>query len=87
VRHQQADVHVYLTNQYTLGVADVIEILEAAPETTCVVSTMSYNHYTADAKKYALERGVGLFKSTEFLGAVYYEGSRFLDYLPPAERE
>ncbi len=87
VRHRQADIHVYLTNQYILGVADVMEILEAAPDTTCVVSTMNYNHYTSEAKSYARECGVGLFKATEFLGAVYHEGDRFLDYLPPAERE
>ncbi len=86
-RRRQADIRVYLTNQYTLGIADTMEILEAAPETTCIVSTMGYNQYTSDAKQYARERGVGLFKSSEFLGAVYYEGDRFLDYLPSAERE
>lgn len=87
VRRDQSDVHVYLTSQYTLGVADVMEILDAAPETTCIVSTMDYNQYTPEAKEYARERNVGLFKSKEFLGAVYYEGSRFLDYLSPEQRE
>jgi hypothetical protein len=87
VRKQQPDVYIYLTNQYTLGVADVIEILDGAPETTCIVSTMDYNQYTQEAKEYARERGVGLFKSKEFLGAVHYEGNRFLDYLSPEQRE
>ncbi|MEU7485831.1 hypothetical protein [Streptomyces sp. NPDC042319] len=86
-RLRQPDIHVYLTNQYILGVADAMEILESAPATTCIVSTMDYNHYTPEAKTFTRERGVGLFKSTEFLGAVYYVGDRFLDYLPPAERE
>jgi hypothetical protein len=86
-RQRQSDIFIYLTNQYTLGVADVMEILEDAPETTCIVSTMNYNQYTEDAKQFARERGVGLFKSTEFLGAVYYEGDQFLDYLSPDERE
>lgn len=87
VRHRQADIYIYLTSQYTLGVADVIEILEAAPETTCILSTMDYNQYTLEAKTYARERGIGLFRSKEFLGAVYYEKSQFLDYLSPEQRE
>lgn len=87
VRDGQPDVYVYLTNQYTLGFADVLEILEAAPETTCIVSTMDYNQYTREAKQHARERDVGLFKSKEFLGAVNYEGDRFLDYLSPEQRK
>lgn len=86
-RHSQSDVFIYLSNQYTLGLADVMEILELAPETTCIVSTMDYNQYTPEAKQFARQRGVGLFKATEFLGAVYFEGDRFLDYLPPKDRD
>ncbi|HEU5023910.1 MAG TPA: hypothetical protein VFV01_03215 [Spirillospora sp.] len=86
-RPEQEDICVYLTNKYILGVADVMEILEIAPESTCIVSTMDYNQYTPEAKLYARERDVGLFKSKEFLGAVHYEGSRFLDYLSPEQRE
>ncbi|MET8154093.1 hypothetical protein ACIBSW_07635 [Actinoplanes sp. NPDC049668] len=67
--------------------ADVEDILAEAPETTCIVSTMDYNHYSSEAKMMAKERGVGLFKSSEFLGAVYYDGESFLEYLPPAQRE
>jgi hypothetical protein len=87
VRRQKPDVYVCLTNQYILGVADVIEILEAAPESTCIVSTMGYNQYTPQAKEYARERGVGLFTAKQFLGAVNYVGSRFLDYLSPEQRD
>lgn len=86
-REGKSTIHVYLTNLYEVGVADVDEILAIAPETTCIVSTMDYNHYSSEAKEMAKERGVGLFTSTELLGAVYHDGQRFLDYLPPAERE
>lgn len=85
-RGRMEDIHVYLTNQYELGVADVFEILAEAPETTCIVSTMSYNHYSTEAKDSATEVGVGLFKAVEFLGAVYYEGQKFLEYLSPEQR-
>lgn len=87
LRDGKSTIHAYITNQYQLGVADVDEILALAPETTCIVSTMDYNHYSAEAKESAKERGVGLFKATELLGAVYYDGAAFLEYLPPRERE
>jgi hypothetical protein len=74
---------VYLSNQYTIGLADVLEFLEQAPETTCIVTTMNYNQYTTEAKALAKERGVALFSSSEFLGAINFEGERFLEYLPP----
>lgn len=86
-RTTQSTIRVYLTNMYQLGLADVVEILGEAPETTCIVSTMDYNHYSDDAKEYANERGVGLFRTRDFLGAVYYDGESFLEYMSPRERE
>lgn len=86
-RKGMSDVRIYLTNSYEVGVADVEEILAEAPETTCIVSTMDYNHYSSEAKALAMERGVGLFKAVEFLGAVYFDGESFLRYLSPAQRE
>ncbi|MBY8874000.1 hypothetical protein K7640_19415 [Micromonospora sp. PLK6-60] len=86
-RRGMSGVRVYLTNSYEIGVADVEEILAEAPETTCIVSTMDYNHYSSEAKALATERGVGLFKAVEFLGAVYFDGEAFLGYLSPAQRE
>jgi hypothetical protein len=86
-RTNQSEIRIYLTNRYQLGVADVVEILASAPETTCIVSTMDYNHYSIKAKELARQHGVGLFRARAFLGAVNYDGYRFLDYLPPDERE
>ena len=86
-RDRKSSIYAYITNLYQIGVADVEEILAAAPETTCIVSTMDYNQYSGQAKEIARERGVGLFKSNELLGAVYYDGQAFLDYLPLGERE
>lgn len=86
-RDEQSDIFIYLTNVYQLGLADVVEILASAPETTCIVSTMDYNHYSTEAKEYARGLGVGLFRARDFLGAVYYDGERFLEYVSPSERE
>ncbi|GAB3360013.1 hypothetical protein [Amycolatopsis echigonensis] len=86
-RVTQSTIKVYLTNMYQLGLADVVEILGKAPDTTCIVSTMDYNHFSDEAKEYAKERNVGLFRARDFLGAVYYDGKKFLEYLSPRERE
>lgn len=86
-RGGKSTIIAYITNLYEIGVADVEEILSLAPETNCIVSTMDYNHYSRQAKELARSRGVGLFKSTELLGAVYYDRDAFLNYLPPEERE
>lgn len=85
-RWQQSDIHLFLTNIYTIGDADVLEILREAPETTCIVTTMTYNQYSPEAKALARERGVALFRSNEFLGAAYLDGDRFLDYVPARRR-
>ncbi len=82
-RYDKSQIRIYLTNKYILSVADAIEILEASPDTTCIVSTMDYNHYSPEAKEYCRERNVGLFRTGELFGAVYYDGKRFLDYMPP----
>lgn len=82
-RGGKSTLRIYLTNIYILSVADVMEIMQESPETTCIVSTMNYNHYSPQAKQYCREQGVGLFRSDELFGAVYYDGDRFLDYVRP----
>ncbi|HRC16699.1 MAG TPA: hypothetical protein PLV11_00335 [Phycicoccus elongatus] len=82
-RPGKTELVLYLTNKYILSVADVIEILEEAPETNCIASTMAYNQYSPEAKAHCMELGVGLFRVVELLGAVYYDGDRFLAYVLP----
>ncbi len=42
-RPGKSELVLFLTNKYILSVADVIEILDEAPETNCIASTMDYN--------------------------------------------
>lgn len=86
-RTEKPNLDVYLTNIYIVGEADVIEILAEAPETDVIVTMSAWNSYSNDAKSYAKEHDVGLFKFGEFLGAVYYVGQKFLDYEPPSNEE
>lgn len=85
-REGKSTLHVYLTNKYMLSVADVMEILEESHDTNCIVSTMGHNRYSPEAKEYCRDLGVGLFRTPELLGAVYYDGDRFIDYMPPERR-
>ena len=86
-RREKPNLNVYLTNIYIVSEADVIEILAEAPETNAIVTMSAWNSYSNDAKSYAKEHDVGLFKFSEFLGAVYYVGQKFLDYEPPSDEE
>ena len=76
-----------MTNIYVVGLADVYEILSGDDQLNAIVTMSGWNGYTTEAKKQCKEVGVGLFKFGEFLGAVYYGGSEYLDYIPPDERE
>ena len=82
-RDRWSILNVYLTNKYLLSVADVMEILEESSDTNCIVSTMGHNKYSPEAKNYCIGKGVGLFTTPQFLGALNYHGARFLEYVPP----
>ena len=64
----------------------MFEITSSHDGITCIVTMSMWNSYSSDAKEYAKERGIGLFRFGEFMGALYYEGNKFLDYIPPERR-
>jgi hypothetical protein len=64
-------LRVLLVNIYTVGVADVIELLGEFPGLQAIVILSNWNGYTTDAKEYAKQRGVGVFVMNEFLGALW----------------
>ena len=86
-RVRKSNLRVFMTNSYITGEADVYEILGHNRGVNVIVSMSAWNSYTSSAKELCEERGVGLFTFKEFLGAVYYDGHRFLDYQPPDRDE
>jgi hypothetical protein len=86
-RPEKGDLRVHLTNTYIVGEADVHEILSDDPSINAIVTMSQWNGYTSGAKLICKEQGVGLFKFSEFLGAVYHAGKKFLDYAPPSNQE
>jgi len=72
---------VFLSDFYTIGIADYYGIRAAAPEIKCIVTASGYNYYTSQAKLAALKDEIGLFKIGEFLGALHLK--KLWTYEPP----
>ena len=63
---------VFVTNIYTVGVADVMEIMSDY-EVDGIVTMSIWNSYSLDAKMYARKLGVGIFLLRELMGALNFE--------------
>lgn len=71
---------VFLTNIYTVSIADIMEILSNASTINAIVTVSAWNGYTSEAKEYSELQKVGLFTFKEFMGAINYDGTRFIKY-------
>ncbi|WP_430603074.1 hypothetical protein IGJ02_000396 [Enterococcus sp. DIV0724b] len=63
---------VYLTNIYTVGIADVID-LSTVYDVDAIVTMSSWNSYTLEAKEYGQNMGIGVFIFKELMGAINYD--------------
>lgn len=86
-RAEKSTVTLYVTNVYTVGVADVQEIIEEYPAVTCILTVSGWNSYTGQAKEYAKSINIGLFRFYEWLGALNYDGDDLLHYIAPQDRD
>ncbi len=86
-RVKHPPLRVFMTNVYIVGLADVYDISTQAGEVDAIVTMSEWNGYTAEAKASCKERNIGLFKFREFLGAIYYDGEQYFDYIPPDQRQ
>lgn len=72
IRHDGSKIRVYLTDLYTVGVADYINIMTNHRDVNCVVSVSNYNSFSQGAKNLAITSEVGLFEIGEFMGAIHH---------------
>jgi hypothetical protein len=63
-------VVVYLTDVYTVGIADVIDAMTRIPDLSCVVTISNWNGYTQAAKDHGIQNHVGVFLFAELMGAL-----------------
>jgi len=87
IRKGKSNLKVFMTNIYIVSLADVYEILSEVGQIDAIVTMSAWNSYTKEAKEECKKRGIGLFKFKEFMGAVYYDGQQFLDYVHPDDRK
>ena len=71
---------------YILGVADVRDLLAKFPGIGAVIKTNPNGEYSDEAKEAARSAAVGLFTFSEFMGALNFDGKRFLEYRPKRAR-
>jgi hypothetical protein len=67
---------VFVTNIYTVGTADVIEIMSDY-KVDGIVTMSIWNGYSLDAKMYGRKLGVGIFLLKELMGAINLEKPEF----------
>jgi len=85
-RSNGSPLRVHMTNLYIVGLADVAEILADEENIDAIVTLSGWNSYSSEAKSYCKDRDIGLFKFKEFLGAVYFNDSKFINYIHPDDR-
>ncbi|WP_096155707.1 hypothetical protein [Bacillus sp. FJAT-45066] len=74
---------IYVVDAYVLGEGDTFEIIRDNPTINTLLVLSLWNQYTYDAKKLGKENGVAVFTYSELMGAIYYYGNSYIDYIPP----
>lgn len=77
------DLIIYIVDAYVLGEGDTFEIIRDNPTVNTILVLSLWNEYTYHSKRIAKENGVAVFTYSELMGAVYYYGKRYLDYISP----
>ncbi|MEQ6857284.1 hypothetical protein AAHH17_22780 [Lysinibacillus capsici] len=77
------DLIIYIVDAYVLGEGDTFEIIRDNPDINTILVPSLWNQYTSKAKQLAKEHGIALFTYNELMGAVFYNGKKYLDYIPP----
>lgn len=83
VRVRKETVRTLITNIYIVSITDIVELTSEFKGLNAIVTMSMWNSYSKDAKEHAKSLGVGLFVFKEFMGALHYEGDKFLEYVPP----
>ncbi len=87
VHRSASDLFVYLTNLYIVGIADVHEIIAKYPDVNCIVTISGWNSYSSEAKAFCISQEIGLFKFSEYYGALNYFNDKFYTYKPPSSED
>lgn len=84
-RYDMAPVNAVITNYYSLGLGELLDILEEYPNANCVITISNWNGCTEQAYREGKRNRVGVFKMGEFMGAI--NCARPYTYIRPIDRE
>jgi hypothetical protein len=79
------ELRVFVCECYSFGVAEYHEVIEKLGKIDAVVISSAWCGYTQQAKEYAAEQQVGIFRVGELMGALM--ASKLWTYLSPEQRE
>lgn len=84
-RAQGDTLRVFICECYAFGVAEYMETVENIGEIDAVIINSAWCGYTPVAKRHCRDADVGLFKISEFMGALHRDD--YWLYLTEAEEE
>ncbi|HEY8565700.1 MAG TPA: hypothetical protein VIL65_09385 [Beijerinckiaceae bacterium] len=71
VRERGGPIRLVCLDEYTCGLARVLEAQEAFPGVNLIYVGGAWNSYTQDAKRHCIDAQIGLFNAKEIRGALY----------------
>lgn len=78
-------VVLFFCDEYMVGVEALDAAREIAPQLDALVTSSVWNRYSRTAKEEAASDGIGVFRGTEILGALWKDGDEFVQYLSPEQ--
>ena len=81
MRSDGQELRVFICECYSFGVAEYLEVLKKVAEVDAVVINSMWCGYTSEAKRQATSDHKGLFKVSEFMGALNMQD--YWNYVPP----
>lgn len=66
-------VYILCLDEYALGLAAIHRALDEFPICNCISVGGNWNGYTPQAKEFCLENSIGLFTTSELLGALWHQ--------------
>ncbi|HSH73210.1 MAG TPA: hypothetical protein VK974_09155 [Methylophilaceae bacterium] len=78
---------VFVTNTYYFTDYTLDRVLEVDPAVDAIICSSPAGQYSYSAKQECVNRDIGLFMLSEFMGAIHKSGDQYLNFLLKADRE
>ena len=79
-------LRAFVTNNYIFSEYTYDKVMRLHLDINTIVCTFPYGTITSTVKERALNENIGIFSVSEFMGALRFEGEKFLNYLGREDR-